>query len=164
VETVGVGQSEIDIARCADTTMIVLAPGLGDDIQAIKAGVMEIGDIFAVNKADRDGAERTMLETKAMLDFKTDWDFKPPVCLTVAETGEGVDALLEYIVSHRNYLQSSGKLAEKRERRKADQVRDIVRDTLDRRIEELITSYPDDKDNKSDPYTLAENIISRMDF
>ena len=163
VETVGVGQSEIDIVRCADTTIIVLAPGLGDDIQAIKAGVMEIGDIFAVNKADRDGAERTLLETKAMLDFKSDWDFKPPVCLTVAETGEGVDTLLEYIFNHKNYLQSSGKLAEKRERRKTDQVRDIIRDTLDRRIEKLITSYPDVKDEgKKDPYSLAENIISRM--
>jgi len=164
VETVGVGQSEIDIVRCADTTMIVLAPGLGDDIQAIKAGVMEIGEIFAVNKADREGAERTMLETKAMLDFKSDWDFKPPVCRTVAETGEGVDTLLENIFSHKNYLQSSGKLAEKRERRKADQVRDIIRDTLDRRIEELITSYPDAKDEKSDPYSLAENILNRMNF
>jgi LAO/AO transport system kinase len=169
IETVGVGQSEIDIARCADTTMIVLAPGLGDDIQAIKAGVMEIGEIFAVNKADREGAERTMLETKAMLDFKSDWDFKPPVCLTVAETGEGVDTLLSNIFNHKNYLYSSGKLAKKHERRKADQVRDIIRDTLDRRIEELITSYPDVKDEKSalysmDPYSLAENIISRMDF
>jgi len=164
VETVGVGQSEIDIVRCADTTMIVLAPGLGDDIQAIKAGVMEIGEIFAVNKADRDGAERTMLETRAMLDFKSDWDFKPSVCLTVAETGEGVDTLLTNIVSHKNYLQSSGKLAEKRERRKADQVRDIIMDTLDRRIEELITSYPDVKDEESDPYSLAENILKRMDL
>jgi len=164
VETVGVGQSEIDIVRCADTTMIVLAPGLGDDIQAIKAGVMEIGEIFAVNKADREGAERTLLETKAMLDFKSDWDFKPPVCLTVAETGEGVDTLLENIFSHKNYLQSSGKLAEKRERKKAAQVRDIIRDTLDRRIEELITSYPDVKDEENDPYSLAENIINRMEF
>jgi len=86
------------------------------------------------------------------------------VCLTVAETGEGVDTLLENIFSHKNYLYNSGKLIEKRERRKADQVRDIVRDTLDRRIEELITSYKDVKDEKSDPYSLANNIISRMDF
>jgi LAO/AO transport system kinase len=164
VETVGVGQSEIDIVRCADTTMIVLAPGLGDDIQAIKAGVMEIGEIFAVNKADRNGAEKTLLETRAMLDFKSDWDFKPPVCLTVAETGEGVDALLDNIFSHKNYLQSSGKLAEKRERKKATQVREIIRDTLDQRIEELITSYSDVKDEKLDPYSLAEDIINRMNF
>jgi len=169
VETVGVGQSEIDIVQCADTTMIVLAPGLGDDIQAIKAGVMEIGDLFAVNKADRDGAERTLLETKAMLDFKTDWDFKPRVSLTVAETGEGVDTLLENIFSHKNYMLNSGKLVEKRERRKAAQVRDIIRDTLDRRIEELIASYPNAKNEKKDqnsldPYLLANNIINRMGF
>ena len=169
VETVGVGQSEIDIVQCADTTLIVLAPGLGDDIQAIKAGVMEIGDLFAVNKADREGADRTMLETKAMLDFKTDWEFKPPVCLTVAETGEGVDTLLENIFNHKNYMLNSGKLAEKRERNKAAQVRDIIRDTLDRRIEELIASYQDAKNEKKDqysldPYSLANNIINRMDF
>jgi LAO/AO transport system kinase len=169
VETVGVGQSEVDIVQCADTTMIVLAPGLGDDIQSIKAGVMEIGDLFAVNKADREGAERTMLETRAMLDFKTDWDFKPPVCLTVAETGEGVDTLLENILSHKNYMQNSGKLAEKRERKKNAQVRDIIRDTLDQRIEELITSNPNAKNEKNDqnsldPYSIANNIISRMDF
>ena len=94
VETVGVGQSEIDIVGSADTTLMVLAPGLGDDIQAIKAGIMEIGDVFAVNKADREGAEKTYRETKAMLDFKSSWDFKPPVILTVAETGDGVDILL----------------------------------------------------------------------
>jgi LAO/AO transport system kinase len=167
VETVGAGQSEVDIVRCADTTMIVLAPGLGDDIQAIKAGVMEIGEIFAVNKADREGAERTLLETRAMLDFKSDWDFKPPVCLTVAETGEGVEALLENIFNHKNYLESSGKLTEKRERKKNAQIRDIIRDTLDRRIEELITSYSDVSDegkgqHSLDPYSLAENIIYRM--
>jgi LAO/AO transport system kinase len=169
VETVGVGQSEIDIVSCADTTMIVLAPGLGDDIQAIKAGVMEIGDLFAVNKADREGAERTLLETKAMLDFKSDWSFKPPVCLTVAETGEGVDTLLENIFSHRNYMLNSGKFAEKRGRKKAAQVRDIIRGTLDRRIEGLIASYSDVKDEGTvqlslDPYSLAEDIINRMDF
>ena len=180
VETVGVGQSEIDIVGCADTTLMVLAPGLGDDIQAIKAGVMEIGDVFAVNKADRDGAEKTYRETMAMLDFRTDWDFKPPVCLTVAETGEGVDALLENIVAHKNYLTGSGKLAGKRERKKAVHVRDIIRDHLDRRIEELLSSYSGSKEeengvgrdgvssrdgasSRGDPYSLSESIISKID-
>ena len=164
VETVGVGQSEIDIVRCADTTLMVLAPGLGDDIQAIKAGVMEIGDIFAVNKADRDGAEKTYRETMAMLDFKTDWDFKPPVCMTVAETGEGVDGLLESIAAHKAFLYSSGKLAEKRSRKKASHVRDIIRDRLDRRIEELIVSYAGADDENCDPYSLSESIINQIDF
>ena len=77
IETVGVGQSEIDIVKTADTTLIVMVPGLGDDIQAIKAGVMEIADVFVVNKADKDGAKRTSLEIQMMLDFKKDWEFRP---------------------------------------------------------------------------------------
>jgi LAO/AO transport system kinase len=164
VETVGVGQSEIDIVKCADTTLMVLAPGLGDDIQAIKAGVMEIGDVFAINKADREGAEKTYRETRAMLDFKTDWGFKPPVCMTVAETGEGVDNLLEDIFAHKAYLAESGNLAEKRARKKNAHVRDIIRDRLDRRIEELITSYSSGGDAGSDPYSLSENIIKQIDY
>jgi len=164
VETVGVGQSEIDIVRCADTTLMVLAPGLGDDIQAIKAGVMEIGDVFAVNKADREEAGKTYRETKAMLDFRTDWDFKPPVCLTVAETGEGVEGLLESLFAHKEFLSASGKLAEKRVRKKAAHVRDIIRGRLDRRVEELLNSYTGLHDDGSDPYSLSESIIGQIDY
>jgi LAO/AO transport system kinase len=164
VETVGVGQSEIDIVRCADTTLIVLAPGLGDDIQAIKAGVMEIGDVFAVNKSDREGAEKTYRETMAMLDFKTDWGFRPPVCMTVAENGNGVDSLLESLLSHKKYLNDSGRLAEKRAYKKTALVRDILRDRLDRRIEELISSYMNGKNDDSDPYSMSENIINQIDY
>jgi LAO/AO transport system kinase len=164
IETVGVGQSEVDIVRCADTIVLVSVPGLGDDIQAIKAGVMEIGDVFAVNKADREGAEKTCRETKAMLDFKTDWEFKPPVCLTAAETGEGVDALLENIITHKNYLSGSNRLAEKRARKKAAHVRDIIRDRLDRGMEELIASYTGARDEGKDPYSLSDGIMSQIDF
>ena len=164
VETVGVGQSEIDIVRCADTTLMVLAPGLGDDIQAIKAGVMEIGDVFAVNKADKDGADKTCRETMAMLDFKCDWEFKPPVCKTVAETGEGVEELLKNIMDHRNFLSGSGKLSEKRFLKKTSHVRDIIRDRLDRRVEKLIKSYAGINDESSDPYTLSENIVNQIDY
>ena len=164
VETAGVGQSEIDIVGYADTVLMVLAPGLGDDIQAIKAGVMEIGDVFAVNKADREGAEKTCRETMAMLDFKTDWDFKPPVCLTVAETGEGVDVLLEKLLSHKKYLTGSSKLAEKRARKKDAHVKDIIRDRLDRRVEELIKSYVGVDYEAKDPYSLSESMIDQIDF
>jgi len=163
VETVGVGQSEIDIVRCADTTLMVLAPGLGDDIQALKAGVMEIGDVFAVNKADKEGAEKTSRETMAMLDFKTDWDFKPPVCKTIAETGEGVELLLENIMAHKNYLSGSAKLAEKRAFKKKAHVREIVRDRLDRRVEELLKSLTGINNEDSDPYSLSESIINQVD-
>ena len=158
------GQSEIDIVGTADTTLMVLAPGLGDDIQAIKAGVMEIGDVFTVNKADKEGADKTYRETMAMLDFRTDWDFRPPVCKTVAETGEGVDTLLESLAAHKNYLATSGKLAEKRRRKKTAHVRDIIRDRLDRRVEELILSYTGVNDEGKDPYTLSESIIEQIDY
>jgi len=164
VETVGVGQSEIDIIRCADTTLMVLAPGLGDDIQAIKAGVMEIGEVFTVNKADKDGADKTYRETMAMLDFKTDWGFRPPVCKTVAETGEGVDELMDSLLAHKDYLFESGKLAEKRAFKKNSHVKDIIRDRLDRRVEELISSYTGVEDKNMDPYTLSENIINQIDY
>ena len=163
VETVGVGQSEIDIVSCADTTLMVLAPGLGDDIQAIKAGVMEIGDVFAVNKADREGADKTYRETMAMLDFKTDWDFRPPVCKTVAENGEGVDVLVESIMAHKSYLTQSGKLIEKRARKKATHVKDIIRDRLDTRVKELMSSYAGVFDEGSDPYSISESIIEKID-
>jgi LAO/AO transport system kinase len=164
VETVGVGQSEIDIVKTADTTLMVIAPGLGDDIQTIKAGVMEIGDVFAVNKADKPDAGKTYRETRAMLDFRTDWDFKPPVCLTVAETGEGVDGLLESLFAHKEFLTTSGKIAAKRTQKKAAHVRDIIRDRLDRRVEELLNSYTGLHDDGSDPYSLSESIINQIDY
>ena len=164
VETVGVGQSEIDIVRCADTTLMVLPPGLGDDIQAIKAGVMEIGDVFVVNKADREGADKVYREIMAMLDFKTNWDFRPPVSKTIAESGEGVEALLENLFAHKDFLFSSGKLAEKRAYKKASHVKDIIRDRLDRRVEELISSFMSDNYESSDPYLLSENIINQINY
>lgn len=109
IETVGVGQSEVDIAETADTTLVISVPGLGDDIQMIKAGILEIGDILVVNKADRDGAVQvvTMLETMQMLDeIHTDW--KPPILMTTAETGDGVPELLEAIFQHRIWREESG--------------------------------------------------------
>ena len=143
---------------------MVLAPGLGDDIQAIKAGVMEIGDIFVVNKADKEGAEKTCRETMAMLDFKTDWEWKPPVCKTVAESGEGVEALLENIMAHRKFLSDSGKLSEKRAFKKTSHVRDLIRDRLDRRVEEMIASYAGINNENADPYSLSESITNQIDY
>src|SRR5699024_4833955 len=95
VETVGVGQSEIDIVKTVDTVVMVMVHGLGDDIQAIKAGIMEIGDVFIVNKADNDNAKRTKTEIEMMLSFKDDWDFRPPVSFTIASENEGIDKLVE---------------------------------------------------------------------
>jgi LAO/AO transport system kinase len=105
IETVGVGQDEIDIVRTAHTTLVVAVPGLGDEIQAIKAGIMEIGDIFVVNKADREGADRTVLEIEMVLSHGTSDDgWHPRICKTVASTGEGIEALVHGILDHREFL------------------------------------------------------------
>lgn len=104
IETVGVGQSEVDIVKLADTVLMVMVPGLGDDIQAIKAGIMEIGDVFAVNKSDREGAERTATELEMMLDFNKGSDFRPSVINIIARDNKDIDKLLEAIEGHGDYL------------------------------------------------------------
>ncbi|HEY8449711.1 MAG TPA: methylmalonyl Co-A mutase-associated GTPase MeaB, partial [Bacillota bacterium] len=104
LETVGAGQSEVDVMRFADTVLVVTAPGLGDDVQAFKAGILEIGDIFVVNKADRDGADRTVSELKLMLSLvEYDGRWQPIVVKTVAQSGEGLDQLMEAIDRHRQH-------------------------------------------------------------
>lgn len=104
VETVGAGQSEVDIMRYADTVIVVLAPGLGDDVQAIKAGILEIGDVFCINKADRPGADKTRREIEMMLHLKEPGSFPCPVVETVATDGTGLACLRQAVLQHRNYL------------------------------------------------------------
>lgn len=116
VETVGVGQSEIDIVKTADTVLMVMVPGLGDDIQAIKAGIMEIGDIFAVNKSDLDGASKTALEIEMMLDFSEKKDWRPPVLNISASRNDGIKDLLDKIIEHKDYMISTGELNRRREK------------------------------------------------
>lgn len=106
LETVGVGQSEVEVMKSADTTVMVMVPGLGDDIQAIKAGIMEIGDVFAINKADLDGAKRTKREIDMMLDF-SEKAWRPPVTLVSALRDENIDVLQEKILEHREYLKTN---------------------------------------------------------
>lgn len=163
IETVGVGQSEIDIVKTADTTLMVLAPGLGDDIQAIKAGVMEIADVFAVNKADRDGAHKTLRETLAMLDYRTDWAFKPTVTMTVAETGDGVEILMDAIMAHKAFLHDSGAFEVRRRNRKTALVKDIIKHKLELRVQEFIEKA-DPSDSIQDPYTLAESLLGAINL
>ena len=116
VETVGVGQSEVEVSGLADTTIVLLAPGMGDGIQAAKAGILEIGDIFVVNKADRDGATSTRRELRSVISMtdRPDNAWKPPIVLTVATTGEGVDEVAEQIAAHRVHLEESGELERRR--------------------------------------------------
>ncbi len=114
IETVGVGQSEVDIVKTADTIVMVMVPGLGDDIQSIKAGIMEIGDIFVINKSDLFGADRTATEVNMMLDLSMSMDRRPPVLKITASKNEGIDALITEIKNHQGYLLTSGKLEERR--------------------------------------------------
>lgn len=116
VETVGVGQSEVEIAGLADTTLVLLAPGMGDGIQAAKAGILEIGDVFVVNKADRDGAQATRRELRSVIGMtdRTDGAWRPPVLLSTATSGEGIDEVVEAIADHRRHLEASGELTRRR--------------------------------------------------
>lgn len=168
VETVGVGQSEIDIVKTADTTVMIMVPGLGDDIQAIKAGVMEIADIFVVNKADRDGAKKTSLEIDMMLDFKKDWDFRPLVSLAISENGEGIDIALKNIQKHKEFLFERDEINSKRLERNRLEVKEIVH----RKIENLVKVAESKGEidlllsktitRESDPYSIGEIIFSSV--
>ncbi|MCT4620729.1 MAG: methylmalonyl Co-A mutase-associated GTPase MeaB [Marinisporobacter sp.] len=168
IETVGVGQSEVDIAKNADTTLMVMVPGLGDDIQAIKAGIMEIGDVFAVNKADRDGAKRTATEIEMMLDFnKSDW--RPPVQKVIAVNNQGIDELLDHVKEHMNHLKETGKLQKKRTENSKIEIVDLIQQRLMQMIldksskEELVNQLAEEVAlRKNDPYSAAENILEKI--
>lgn len=132
VETVGVGQSEVEVAGLADTTLVLLAPGMGDGIQAAKAGILEVGDVYAVNKADRDGADRTRREVRTMLSMaqRPEGAWRPPVLQTVASTGMGIDELLVEVDRHATWLAGSGELERRRTVRAAREVEAIALRTL----------------------------------
>lgn len=140
VETVGVGQSEVEIAAQADTSVVMLAPGMGDGIQAAKAGILEIGDVYVVNKADRDGADATVRELGHMLglgEARAPGDWRPPIVKTVAARGEGVDEVVEALEKHRAWMEEHGVLAERRLRRAAGEVETIAVTALRARIGDL---------------------------
>ncbi|MBZ0265137.1 methylmalonyl Co-A mutase-associated GTPase MeaB [bacterium] len=135
IETVGVGQSELEVAHSADTTIVVLVPQSGDAIQAMKAGLMEIGDIFVLNKSDRDGADRAYRELTSVLHMKEAVDgWYPPVIQTVAEQNKGVDELLDTIQDHYTHLTENGILEKRRQERIASKIRRLVEDSLQRRL------------------------------
>ncbi len=153
VETIGVGQDEVAIVQVADTSIVVSVPGLGDDIQTIKAGIMEIGDIFIVNKADREGADHVVALITAMLDLNSSSPaWKPPVVKTVATAGKGVDDFLDCIIRHRRYLVDSGLLGVKRKER-------IGRE-ITRLIEHRIFQYVNDQMKATN---FLEEAIERID-
>jgi LAO/AO transport system kinase len=129
VETVGVGQAEVEVAALADTTVVAVAPGMGDAIQAAKAGILEVADVFCINKADREGADRTARELRDMQAL-AHGDWLPPIQRTVASTGEGVAALAEAVDGHRAWLTGSGRLAQRRTARALSHVREIALEAL----------------------------------
>ena len=140
VETVGVGQSEVEIASQADTSVVLLAPGMGDGIQAAKAGILEIGDLYVVNKADRDGADATARELNHMLglgEARSAGDWRPPIVKTVAARGEGIDEVVEALEKHRAWMEEHGVLAERRRSRAAREVETITITALRERIGDL---------------------------
>ena len=167
IETVGVGQDEVDIARTADVSVVVLVPGMGDEVQALKAGIMEIADIFVVNKSDRDGADRAIAEIEALLSLQTfkDGDWKPPIVRTEATTGVGVAELVGAIARFCDH--SDARLAARRRDRAAALLRAIVADRLVRRAETAISpermeAYIDRiVSRETDPYTAAGEIVAQ---
>ncbi|HXG90896.1 MAG TPA: methylmalonyl Co-A mutase-associated GTPase MeaB [Blastocatellia bacterium] len=171
IETVGVGQDEIDIVKTADVTVVVLVPGMGDDIQAIKAGLMEIGDVFAINKADRDGVLRTERELEMMLSISERPDgWKPPIVKTVATEDAGIDALAGAIQSYADFLSahrtsSDGRRASIAEHRIIEMLRDrLLKLALTKgvRPEELRAMAESVADRRRDPYSVVEEIIARL--
>lgn len=169
VETVGVGQDEVDIVRVAHTSVVVMVPGLGDDIQAIKAGILEIGDLFVVNKADRPDADRAVRDLEMMLEMNhpLEGDWWPPVLRCVAQKGEGVAELIEKIDAHRTFLQSTEQV-ERFERNKSTlRFETLLRDQLYSRVHTHISASGTLAEmiaaisrRELDPYSAVETILT----
>jgi LAO/AO transport system kinase len=168
IETVGVGQVEVEVAGAADTTVVVVNPGWGDAVQANKAGLMEVADLFVINKADRAGVEETRRDLEQMLDMSELGDWRPPVLTTVASAGEGVDALWEAVGAHRGHLEDTGLLAERRARRIAEELREIVVRRLEDRARHAFGGAEYDRlyrsvvDRRVDPWAAADEIVARL--
>ncbi|MCW7986752.1 methylmalonyl Co-A mutase-associated GTPase MeaB [Streptomyces sp. SID8375] len=171
VETVGVGQSEVEIASQADTSVVLLAPGMGDGIQAAKAGILEIGDVYVVNKADRDGADATARELNHMLglgESRAPGDWRPPIVKTVAARGEGVDEVVEALEKHRAWMEERGVLAQRRRSRAAHEVETIAVTALRERIGDLRGDRRLDAlaerivSGETDPYRAADELVDGL--
>src|SRR5437764_8501654 len=170
IETVGVGQDEIDIVRLADITIVILVPGMGDDVQTIKAGIMEIADIFVINKSDREGAERVEREIRAMqtLDIRHD-DWTPPIVKTVASDGNGVPDVVKAIALYRQYLKRKDLMLRTKDSNWRERLVEMLRKALlDRMIREQLdpehlNQYAREiAEHKRDPYSLVEELVTNF--
>ncbi|WP_030195001.1 methylmalonyl Co-A mutase-associated GTPase MeaB [Terrabacter tumescens] len=171
VETVGVGQSEVEIAGLADTSVVLLAPGMGDGIQAAKAGILEIGDVFVVNKADREGADATVRDLRHMISLGDRTEpglWRPPVVKTVAAQKIGIDEVMEALDKHRAFIEEDGELDRRRERRVADEIETIALATLRTRLGHLggregVTALARDVvAGRIDPYAAADRLLEQL--
>ena len=171
VETVGVGQSEVEVAGLADTTIVLLAPGMGDGIQAAKAGILEIGDVFVVNKADREGADATVRDIRHMISLGDRTEpglWRPPVVKTVAAKGEGIDEVMEALDKHVEWMERTGALRERRVRRAGDEIESIALQQLRAKMGDLRHGNGVDElaadvvDGKTDPYAAADQVVSAL--
>ena len=167
VETVGVGQVEVEIAGKADTTVVVLNPGWGDSVQANKAGLMEIADVFVINKADRKGVEETRRDIEQMLDLSdlSHDAWRPPIVPTVGSTGQGVSDLWDAVLAHRAHAEESGQLAERRAFRMREELREIVARRLEAKAREICTGDRWDElqsevlSHVTDPWSAADEML-----
>jgi LAO/AO transport system kinase len=167
IETVGVGQDEIDIVRLADVTVVILVPGMGDDVQTIKAGIMEIADIFVINKSDRDGAERVEREIRALQSLATQHDrWTPPIVKTVASEGVGTAELAEAIANYEAYLKKENLLLKKNVENWQERLLEMLRDAMLEKAraqlegESLERYAAEIAEHKRDPYSLVEEIVA----
>jgi LAO/AO transport system kinase len=168
VETVGVGQVEVEIVDAADTTVVVVNPGWGDGVQANKAGLLEIADVFVVNKADRPGTDDAVRDLKQMLELSASREWMPPIIETVATDGTGIEALFDAIACHRAHLESGDRLAGRRAARLADELRAIVLERLARRTDDVCSGPRFDAlvarvaAREVDPYTAADEMLGAV--
>ena len=164
LETVGVGQSELEVAAVADTTVVVLTPNLGDSVQMIKAGILEIADVFVVNKADIDGYARVVAELRAMLSLSPKREWKPPIIPTVATRQEGVDQVWSAVLAHRKHLEASGRGKELAERRLRDETAEVAAELARQRARQALEDDPGLAERllkEGTPYRTAEEILDR---
>jgi LAO/AO transport system kinase len=166
VETVGVGQVEVEVAAKADTTVVVVNPGWGDAVQANKAGLMEIADVFVINKADRPGLDQTRRDLEQMLDLSDlGGDWRPPIVATVGSTGQGVEQFWQAVLNHRQAAEASGVLERRRQRRLQEELRSILASRLDARARQLCSGDRYDElvaavlERRVDPWSAADELL-----
>ncbi len=169
IETVGVGQSEVDIVKNADTTIVVLTPAGGDSVQTIKAGIMEIADIFVINKSDLPNADRTRTEISVMLDLGERKKWRPPIVQTITLNNEGTDQMWKEIQGHRTYLETEGLLEKLRLERAKRDIEDHIEHIVKSRVWDQVTdtnmfekALAQIHTKKTDPYTAAHQILERI--